>query len=994
MPAAIVRSAATLGLERAMLVPLALALSLVACQEPEQTTGPSLSQAALPNSITLTYICGNSFRVRNTNPEAITVTWDVYQQGETGTLVLPPKPASAPYSETYFTTVKKGTVRLFLDGVLKQTKANGNKPACQLPVAGWPILGMQIPLPDTSKVVTSPNGDLVLFRTDIKLRFVPGTSDASKQELFTRYSMTVLGEEPTGGFFVRIPDPGPDWSALHQVLDLLNAEPTVRTAAPLLRGNLEVTPNARYPSDGAGFQRTDWLQGSASTWALRAIRAPLAWGCENGSYGGVLPRIGLLEGRHNGTNPDIIASSPQLRSADTLGVAITSRYGLIQSTSAKIAELSAHATWTSTLLSATGNNDLGTSGVMWRSRLYLYEAVDPAGFALPFSAAFYRIVSTVVSDAPRILSISVDQYLPQNALGSDKELWIAELAGQVESMLQRADSLTIVMAAGDSAFVGTRQAYDQVAQPGILLSALLRLKAQYPDRILIVSGTTEPGQFAASFPGTPDPKDGANYFTGLTDILAPAAEVSVQTTSGSIVQASGTSLSAPLVAGVAGQLLTMNPLLTPSDIARLLRDGAKQERVNPITGAIELPPSIPVTGSSDVVRQLDAYGSLSLLSATDASTPICGFPVISSFVTNPETSEIETVVRLARPNHYQSVYQGNVENVTVAQGGRRIGIDGWGESRNVDFQNYSWSVGSPMTFRGYRQFLERDTAFTDYSSGSALLNIRGPNADRGPFDICAGLPMPVLPEFGPYCQLGPIASTGEWVHVTTDRHNYDVTGCGPDRAFYGSYLVPVGSSGTRQVLREVSSDPCPPEELGVVFSGTGPDVLAWRGDGAVAWVAHPSWSGYRAWGFDDPLDPNPPPKVFVPTALQTSFEQVSAVAGVAALGPRSVSDRLTYALGWRSDGTALISYESLGLDWTECQRAVRAGLAPEIQVTDSAGSVPFCANAVMEPLAAPRLMSALGAALRPMATVPSGWFPESRIHTPRRRTVQPMVLVN
>ena len=140
-------------------------------------------------------------------------------------------------------------------------------------------------------------------------------------------------------------------------------------------------------------------------------------------------------------------------------------------------------------------------------------------------------------------------------------------------------------------------------------------------------------------------------------------------------------------------------------------------------------------------------------------------------------------MRIARPNHYQAVYQGNVENVTVAQGGRRIGIDGWGESRNIDFQNYSWSVGSATAFHGYRQFLETDTAFTDYETGSAMLTVRGAG-NPGVHSTCAQPSTPAGRDGATSCYLGPIATTGEWAHVDSRSKQLRHHGCGSGVAFY------------------------------------------------------------------------------------------------------------------------------------------------------------------------------------------------------------------
>jgi hypothetical protein len=72
--------------------------------------------------ITLTYICGNTFRVRNTWDRTIPVDFDVYGTPERGGTY------ARPGEDTFFGTERRGTVRIFHRGTLLQTKANGNKP--------------------------------------------------------------------------------------------------------------------------------------------------------------------------------------------------------------------------------------------------------------------------------------------------------------------------------------------------------------------------------------------------------------------------------------------------------------------------------------------------------------------------------------------------------------------------------------------------------------------------------------------------------------------------------------------------------------------------------------------------------------------------------------------------------------------------------------------------------------------------------------------------
>jgi hypothetical protein len=78
-----------------------------------------------PNVLLLTYLCGRTFQVRNSNEAVVEVTWDVFETTDAGTLTLPARPLSASFSETVFETTATGTVRLFYQGTQVGVKANG-----------------------------------------------------------------------------------------------------------------------------------------------------------------------------------------------------------------------------------------------------------------------------------------------------------------------------------------------------------------------------------------------------------------------------------------------------------------------------------------------------------------------------------------------------------------------------------------------------------------------------------------------------------------------------------------------------------------------------------------------------------------------------------------------------------------------------------------------------------------------------------------------------
>jgi hypothetical protein len=91
-------------------------------------TRPVMSGAiadAVPASmISLSYICGNRYRVENQNTESVKVSWGVSGKRTKAAIVVPPK------GEKTFTTQQQGPTTLYYQGEEVQTAANGGKP-CQ-----------------------------------------------------------------------------------------------------------------------------------------------------------------------------------------------------------------------------------------------------------------------------------------------------------------------------------------------------------------------------------------------------------------------------------------------------------------------------------------------------------------------------------------------------------------------------------------------------------------------------------------------------------------------------------------------------------------------------------------------------------------------------------------------------------------------------------------------------------------------------------------------
>jgi hypothetical protein len=982
--------------ERTMAPLLFLAVSmtsLAGCGGPDDTHGPNHALAVTPGSVTLTYICGNSFRVRNTNTSMITVTWDVYQTAETGSLALPSKPANAPYSETYFTTVNKGTVRLFESGALVQTKANGNKPACAIPTDSTPPSippGAGLPSRPTRLVSPPEAPESSHYRDYIAIGFDSSTSGVRIREVFSKYAATVVGGVPNLAgvtlYYINVPDPGQTWSDLLALKQRLSDEPGVRTVILLEFGAVPIQ-RGRYPEDSlTAPSRASWFTtASGARWqptinSFNAVRAPLAWGCETGQYGGSAPSIAMLDYFYDGALTDLeVVHRVQPGQAD------------LDSTSQRVFSSSErdHGFAVASLAAAFGNNGVGTAGMVWGAPLRLHAFATGNKVVSNYLRPLYDAINDADANGVRILSLSVTFARPKQPEAMQETQrafeWFLKRSPQriivfalpeLKPSAGVASSLTSV-ASGQAPRV---EAFDQAL-------AALAIKPEYSKRILFVAATE-------ALTGNRWPA--SDVWTGGSTIAAPGDAILTPAISTPDAAWSGTSFSQPMVSGAAALLWTMSPGLTGAEVVDYLLGGASADRDDPATGSPVPVRDIGVPG----VYQLDAYGSLKLLAGEHPETPICGFPVVTRRIQDPVSGAPIESVLLQRPGSIEKeIYRGDVQSVTVAQGGRIIGIDAGWQSRNLVFQFGEWSTTSWRPLAGYRQFLEVDTAVVTYGlNPTDSVWIKGPSGSRGPFVPCDnGSVGRFFPSSVRACRLGPVASSSEWVHVISDGNNLDVTGCGTGMAGYGSYLVSLrGANSAPRILREVPYDPCFAENVG---QHTVPaiDVLAWRSDGAVAWVGQSSVTFDVTRPLPTPADPYPYTEIRA-TDMITVFSQHSVASGVPTLPSRSVQHRLSNALGWKVDGASLISQEFTDLELSACERVVRAGNNPQISPSNS--PISYCANTPPEPMPAtvrvagaradlePRGGNGAPAANRPVSAV------EARLQELRRPAVQGMVLVN
>src|SRR5204863_4971247 len=351
-----------------------------------------------------------------------------------------------------------------------------------------------------------------------------------------------------------------------------------------------------------------------------------------------------------------------------------------------------HAAATTGLLAAEGNNSSGIAGINWRTGLHLYAGLSSGNHPLPIVDNFFVLAEVIVAHHLRVLSVSVDAAVDSTKPVGDRQKIIELLASSIQQdLLDSLPSLLVVLAAGNDRYRGTDSAYARDNKATVIRAALLLLRSNpaYRDRILVVAGTQSPNAFWNIW--SANPRLGSNFYSGATDIAAPAQDVTVldrwtgQTGSAVPLRvATGTSLSAPLVAGVAAQLLTVDPSLTASQVKDYILRGARQPRPDVQTGQVAPPQA--VTGAPETIYQLDAYGSLTLLAAERQHIPLCGNrawvqdnKVIAE--RDPIAHTTEELITLSEPR----------SDMNVRHGGRRIEVSDDTSTVAFEFQQDHWA---------------------------------------------------------------------------------------------------------------------------------------------------------------------------------------------------------------------------------------------------------------------------------------------------------------
>ena len=581
----------------------------MSCTDAPTATPETAAPAVVPrtDSVTLTYICGNMFRIRNASFEPRNVRWAIYNAtpADTGSLRARGRDVGSTYVEYFVTSRTKGTMRLFVGTTLVNTKANGNKVACAAPVDTSPLPAVNAV---RTFVLTSTilRDSSVASRTQVNVRFAPSAGAAARRAFQRAFSAQYLGSVGRVQLF-QIPDFGADPDSLDALIDRMEALPGVQNASFFQVLERVRIDRARFPRDTGGYQRIDYIFGSSRIWAAKALRLPQAWACETGLYGSPPVRLMILEQNFSGELLPDLASSVAVTRFSSWKADST----LPQPSQNYLAYYQNHGAAVTSVLTARGDNGVGIAGVIWGSSTTVFSMENSDSLRGAGPQLLWKLgMGALAAAKPRVLSLSSDWAAP-----SAKKLE-ASAAYSFDIMRQLLDSvpdMLIVKSAGNDSLASGTYSQVSVTRRGPLLTGLLQLRdssTAFRDRILFV-GSTDQNTDRAAF---------SNQFPEV-EIYAPGVDIPVLRPNGAVVVESGTSFSTPIVAAIAGQLLAMDPTLSAAGVKALLLDGAR-DSVESSTGINRLPTK--VGGITGDVFEADAYGSLRLLSGRSASSPLCG----------------------------------------------------------------------------------------------------------------------------------------------------------------------------------------------------------------------------------------------------------------------------------------------------------------------------------------------------------------------------------
>ncbi len=303
------------------------------------------------------------------------------------------------------------------------------------------------------------------------------------------------------------------------LVDALSSHPGVVSLSPELRARLLFTPD------------DPWI---SYQWGLGNVFAYDAWDLTMGSHDVI---VAVLDTGIDWTHPDI---APNIWTDDQ-GY---HGYNIIDGSYYPMDD------------NVNGYDDDGD----WLPNLFTYHGTHVAGIV---GAATDNSIGVAGLAQVRLMAVKV---MNDSGEGTDADVaagirWAVENGAHVIVMSLGVEMLSLPLQSAVN--YASERGVTMVAAAGNSGTSVLSYPAAFPNVIAV--GATDDADLRASF---------SNYGSDL-DIMAPGVQVYSTQGGGSYQYLSGTSAAAPHVASVAALMISVNPALTPEDVARILNQTAR-----------------------------------------------------------------------------------------------------------------------------------------------------------------------------------------------------------------------------------------------------------------------------------------------------------------------------------------------------------------------------------------------------------------------------------
>jgi len=355
---------------------------------------------------------------------------------------------------------------------------------------------------------------------------------------------------------------------LQDIINQLNNNRNIKAASANLINEELKTPYAD-PGWDPWWGTEPWLesQPDGKNWGLEAIYAPSAWDITTGNPN---MKVGIVENGCKVDHQDIQLDSNHVLGSDK--------------------NCYAHGTRVAGIIGAKSNNGVGITGIMWEKDLYVYRILTSYYCGL-FSATsdVHAGVASLLSQGVKLINVSLGtEYVGNETakLEEEKKLMTQVMTSWMKPY-RYGDSFLIIQAAGnkelESKWGGK---FNTIDDPEIR------------KQIMVVTSINPPTGCPSNCVYTPyTGAEGAN-FGPLVDIAAPG--VNIWTTTAFTIPpspcntfcfdsydyATGTSVAAPHVTGVAGLVWSVNGNLTGPQVKEILVDTSKDRTVNDSEGRL------------------------------------------------------------------------------------------------------------------------------------------------------------------------------------------------------------------------------------------------------------------------------------------------------------------------------------------------------------------------------------------------------------------------